>query len=444
MLGGSLRSAGRQGARLAVLLSGPRASSPADAADRWLIQLRWVALLGMSITIAVAKVLVPGIHLLPLFGVLTGILAVNVAWSLALRRCREQGASHIVAQIAGDTLLLMALLWFSGGLDNPFAVFLTFQIALAGILCSARTTVAVALLSLSSIALLAWAPPLPLHTAPLGRERIELFGRLSSLTLLSSFLGLFVYVYTSRLSELHKESERNEKLAMLGRLVGGMSHEISTPLATIVLASSDLEDLAKDADPEAARLAKTIAGEARRASDIVGLLRGHIRPDQSMETVVLSRFVPEIVNHELDRLGFTGERVFIVPEPVSAIVLRVGLGQVLLNLVTNAVQAMERSNPGRKKRLEVAVLARGPFVEVSVKDNGPGFSAEIVPHLGEPFQTTKEEEGGMGLGLYVSSVLAQRMNAQLRLESMEEGGARVTLTLYRGLARASHPPEEPR
>ncbi|MEO5731251.1 MAG: ATP-binding protein, partial [Byssovorax sp.] len=242
------------------------------------------------------------------------------------------------------------------------------------------------------------------------------------------FLGFFASVYTQRLADLRRESARNEKLAMLGRLVGGMSHELSTPLATILLGSNELVDMTREGDPEAAKMARTIADEARRASDIIGLLRGHIRPDQRAAKVSLDELVPAHAAKELDRLNFKGERVFVTPEPVLATVLEVGLCQVLTNLLSNAAQAT--SPEGRSaRRIEVAVTRREKWIEVSVTDDGPGFSPEILERLGEPFHTTKEDQGGMGLGLYVSSVLAKRMNAVLQIENAEEGGARVTLLL---------------
>jgi two-component system sensor histidine kinase RegB len=86
------------------------------------------------------------------------------------------------------------------------------------------------------------------------------------------------------------------------------------------------------------------------------------------------------------------------------------------------------------RRIEVQVEERGDLVEIAVSDSGPGFSAAMEGRLGEPFQTTKEPQGGMGLGLYISSVMAARMNAVLRVESAVARGATVTLCLHRGAA----------
>ena len=416
--------------RLGVFLSAPLAS-PAQVKDRWLVQLRWLALAGMTATVITARMLVPELRILPLAIVLVAVLATNLAWARLVRVRAEGSGDQRARQILCDAVLLTALLWFSGGLHNPFAFFLTFQIALAGALCDGRTTARVGLLAGVSTAVLAFAPRLPLEGAPLGAAVVEMLGRLAAIVSLGLFLGAFAVVYARKLTELREASERNQRLAMLGRLVGGMSHELATPLGTILLGSRDLCELTRAESSEAAELANAIAAEAERATDIIGLLRGHIRPDQRAEMVDLSAVVPEIARRELDRLGFTGARMVSAPEPVPAAVLRVGLAQVLRNLLANAVHATSES-PGGEGRIEIAVIARSDVAEVSVTDDGPGFSPEIVERLGEPFQTTKEEGEGLGLGLYVSTMLARQMHATLRAENTEGGGARVTLTFDLG------------
>lgn len=416
--------------RLAVLLTGPLTSVD-ETADRWLIQLRWAAVAGMIATTAAGKALVPALQHVPLAAGIAGIAALNLGWMAAVRRVAPREIPHL--QIMGDVAALTWMLWFSGGLRNPFASFLTFQMALSGLLCTGRTTILVGVSTLCAILALLPAPPLPLDSAPLGASRIQQLGDLVSLSALTLFLGFFVVVYGRRLQQLREQSVRNERQAMVGRMVGGISHELSTPLATILLASRDLVDVAREGgSEEAARLAETVAGEAQRASEIISLVRGQIRPDQRLEPVELASFVEEVTRAELARLGYRGELSFAAPRPVRARVLRSALRQVLVNVLTNAVEAMAVAPAAERPRIEVEVKERDSLVELSISDSGPGFSAAIEHRLGEPFQTTKESQGGMGLGLYISTVMAARMNAVLRAESAVRGGAKMTLTLHRG------------
>jgi two-component system sensor histidine kinase RegB len=284
------------------------------------------------------------------------------------------------------------------------------------------------------VGVLSFATPLPLASAPLGPARVQHIADLMAVAALSGFSGFFIFVFVQRMQDLRRENERNEKLAMLGRLVGGMSHELNTPLATILLASRDLVEVGREsANQEVQSLAQTIADESQRAADLIGLMRGHVRPGQLTETIDLSTFVAEFAGRELDRLGFAGERVLPPAVPLPVLVLKAGLSHVLKNVLTNAVEAIAAAQPRvPHPRIEVSIVPTpGARVEIGVRDNGPGIEPDVLDRLGEPFQTTKEAKGGMGLGLYVSSVLADRMGGELRVDSPDGGGTRVTLSLKR-------------
>ncbi len=418
------RLADPEGATLTTLVALGDAAQD-DPADRWLVWLRWVAVLGMAATILVADAMVEGLEITSMMSVLLAIGGTNLVWlallSKTVQRRAGDGRRYVELQLGVDVLLLATMLWFAGGIGNPFAPFLTLQIALAGLLCTPRATLAIATLTIVAVAALVVAPPLPPLSATL-----ENIGVAAALCSLSALLGAFVAVYARRLSRLREESARNEKLAVLGRLVGSMSHELNTPLATILLLSRDLAQFrASMPDSEVDEVVRSIADEAARANDIVGLVRGHVGADQAMEPTELAAFVREHADAELDRLGFRGERRFHLPDTVMAPVIRRALVQILANLLRNACEA---SLLGRRQRITISVVEADGLVRLSIEDRGPGFSPAVLARLGEPFQTTKEASGGMGLGLYVSGLLARQMGARLAVESGVEG-ARVVLVL---------------
>ncbi len=418
------------GGRTAIVA--PEQASSEDPADRWLVGLRFVAVGGMAATILAADRFVEGLEITGMMTVLLAIGASNVAWlTLLWTRGRTQrkeeserptGRRYVELQLAVDVLSLGAMLWFAGGTTNPFIVFLPFQIALAGLLCTPRATLGITGLTLLVAVVLTLAPPLP--------DIPDTLTRAASAAGVSSFaalLGAFVAVYAARLSQLRAESERNERLAVLGRLVGSMSHELNTPLATILLLSRDLQRFRGEMTAEEVDdLVRSIVGEAERANDIVGLVRGHVGADQSAEPVELCAFVADLANAELDRLGFTGERRFDLDAPLSVPVMKRALVQVVANLLRNAAEA---SVLRRRKRITVSIKKHDGRVAIGIEDRGPGFSPDVLARLGEPFQTTKEAQGGMGLGLYVSALLAKQMGATLTAEALRGGGARVTLWL---------------
>lgn len=414
---------------------------PSDPAERWLLWLRWTAIAGMAATIAVADRFVPGLRVLPMALVLAAIASVNVFWTLFLRRVPARASAGegtgddarrwVEPQLVVDVVLLSAMLWFAGGVTNPFAAFMTFQIALAGLLCTPRTTAIVASLTIAAVGVLTLAEPLP----PL-QPSLERLAAVVSLTTLTALLSAFVAISAQRLDQLRRWHAQSEKLATLGRLVGAMSHELNTPLSTILLLARDLEQFGGDmTQAEAAELVRSIHEEAQRGSRIIGLVRGHVVPDEASEPIDLGAFVRSFADAELDRLGFQGERAYRC-SPVVAHVVTPALGQVLVNVLRNAAEA---SVLGRRRRITIEVERVGDRAEIRIEDRGPGFSPEILARLGEPFQTTKQ--GGMGLGLYLSGELARSMGGALRVHTVAGGGARVTLSLDAAPARSR--PERP-
>lgn len=412
-------------ARRIVSLAG-RAPLFAGGVERWLVGLRWIALVGMASTTLLAKLALPGVRVRPILAVLALGAIGNAVWHF-VARARDR---HVTAQILGDVATLGAVLWLSGGVGNPFAVFLVFQIALAGVLTNARTTAVVTVGTVGIVVALAFAPRLPWESSRVQVDLLRTLAMGASLLGLALFSGVSAYVYGRRLAELRGAQARDERLAVLGRLAGGVAHELNTPLATILLASNELVEVgAEVGDPEIERLSRTLAAEARRASDVIDLLRGRVHTGLSSEQLDVSALVRALVAGELERLGFAGEHVVVAAPNVMAWGSRAALRQILENVLKNAVEATREAT---LPRVEVVVTKAGGRVTIRVRDNGHGIRPDDLQRVGEPFRTTKMGSGGTGLGLYISSVLAEQMRASLELESREGQETCVTLTLARG------------
>jgi len=224
----------------------------------------------------------------------------------------------------------------------------------------------------------------------------------------------------------------NERLAALGLLAAGVSHELSNPL-TYVLASVDhAAALLRDKPEELARAREALAD----ALDGVGRMRD-ILADLSQISREEQRSEPRLVDVRraadlavriasaavADRASI--ERDYVEVPPVRGDETR--LAQLFLNLLLNAAHAIPSERHGR---IVIHVHAgEGGQVVASVEDDGEGIAPETLPRLFEPFFTTKPAGVGTGLGLYVCRTIAREMGGDVEVESERGRGTRVRVVL---------------
>ncbi|XXF78642.1 HAMP domain-containing sensor histidine kinase [Myxococcaceae bacterium GXIMD 01537] len=225
-----------------------------------------------------------------------------------------------------------------------------------------------------------------------------------------------------------------ERLAQVGRLAAGVAHEVNNPLAYI---QANLRYLREecgapgaDAREQAEALQETMAG-VERIRQIVQDLTAYARTTEGPQVVgpcALPRVIEESVrlaSVRLRRLSLALEVPTQVPE-VRADARR--LGQVLLNLLLNAADALEEASV-TAPRVALRVVAAGERVRVELEDNGPGIAPENLPRLFTPFFTTKAPGKGTGLGLALSRQYVEGFGGQLSADNRPGGGARFTVEL---------------
>lgn len=240
----------------------------------------------------------------------------------------------------------------------------------------------------------------------------------------------------------HRERRRGEELLRLGQisrlnamgeLAAGMAHELNQPLTALLANTQAARRLLADEPPdiETARTAMEQAvQQARRASDVVTRLRRTVeRPDLVAPQALLNlgdaaRDALYLMEPETQRTQVHVTLTCI--SPVHVLGDPVALEQIIHNLLSNAVQALERGAIGGR-RLDVQVNADDGHAQLAVQDNGPGFAPEALPRLFEPFFSTRV--GGLGLGLSLCETLAQGMGGQLKASHAKPHGALFTLTL---------------
>jgi signal transduction histidine kinase len=224
-----------------------------------------------------------------------------------------------------------------------------------------------------------------------------------------------------------------DRLASLGAVAAELVHEMTQPLTAIQGISQGILEQSRELSPETRQYLQVVVDEARRLRDLSQRLRefsrrsrGELRPADLNEIV---RDACLLLRATARRREVQFEEDLAVDLP-EVVVDRQGMAQVLLNLMTNALDAVEgRPQPRVRVRTRRAESAQERAVELCVEDNGSGITADLLPHIFEPFFSTKEPNRGTGLGLAVSKEIIERHGGTIRVESPPAGGARFVASL---------------
>ncbi|MEN6338390.1 MAG: PAS domain-containing protein, partial [Phycisphaerales bacterium] len=235
------------------------------------------------------------------------------------------------------------------------------------------------------------------------------------------------------------------RLSTLGELASGLAHELNQPLSAIMsFASACLRSVQKndfDAEKLAANLAKIVA-QSGRAGDIIRRIRAFSqRRPPKFESVDVNESIREVLGLLHANLRYAGVEVVLELACDLPPILgdTVQLEQVLVNLMRNAIEAMEGVDPQRR-RLTVRTTARGrDSVAVTVSDTGPGMDEKAMSQVFDPFFTTKEN--GLGIGLSISRSIVESHRGHLSVAPGPECGCAFTFTLPTSGARDG--PAEP-
>lgn len=224
---------------------------------------------------------------------------------------------------------------------------------------------------------------------------------------------------------LETQLVQSEKLAAVGQLVSGVAHELNNPLTSIAGLSEFLLEQKELGKKDRGHL-QVIHEQAERAGRIVRNLLTFARKGAAERVPVdlndVIRRTLQLTAYDLKMKDVTVEREFsgALPEVLGD---RHGLQQVVLNLVTNAAQAVSENPRERPREIIISTWFDGQ-VHLRVADTGPGISDEIAPSIFTPFFTTKEPGKGTGLGLSITYSIVESHGAQITLEPRNpRGGA---------------------
>ena len=241
--------------------------------------------------------------------------------------------------------------------------------------------------------------------------------------------------------------EQRERLAHVGRLstmgemASGIAHEINQPLAAIATyaqAARRMIERGMSGTPECSEALDQISHQAERAGEIIRRLRAFMRRHETKKELIdineQLRAVIRLADVDLRDHFCKIETQFAEPLP-RVMADAIQIQQVALNLIRNAVDAMDHLSPAQRFIRIRTLQAAVDVVEVQVEDQGPGVRPEDIEHLFAPFFTTKTQ--GMGLGLSISGTIIAAFGGRLWYRASPAGGAVFYFTLPLGVGQGT-------
>jgi C4-dicarboxylate-specific signal transduction histidine kinase len=234
------------------------------------------------------------------------------------------------------------------------------------------------------------------------------------------------------MAELRTELAHVSRVSTMGEMTAGLAHELNQPLTAITnYAKGSLRRLnAGGQSIDLLPILELIADQALRAGEIIRKIRGFMNRTEPHKTRIdLRKTINEVISLMAGEIHMSGVDVAVkVPEsmpPVTADSIQVQ--QVLINLIRNAVSAMDGDSTNHH-RLEIGALdSDGKAVEIYVKDNGPGVAPDLADRLFEPFFTTKTD--GLGMGLSLSRTIVTGHSGRIWMTSESGQGATFHFTI---------------
>jgi len=391
--------------------------------------LRWMAIAGQS---AAVGLIYFGFGFdLPLGAVLV-IIGLAVMLNVVLMATFP--GNHMLTQrqtalfLTYDMVQLGLLLFFTGGLLNPFSLLLLAPVTISASLLNARTTAVLVFFAGLIVSLLAlFHAPLPWLGVPPQIPELLRIGMWAALLLAMVFIPAYVWGVSregrrmsAALTATRSVLAREQRLSALDGLAAAAAHQLGTPLGTIVLVSAELA--ARDDLPEGLREdVALMREEALRCRDILTEL-----VNEESDPVVARTSLRGLLEEATLEAGLHNKEILISCRPNG--LLATGEPQLMRQpeLIYGIGNLIENAAEFAGERVYVAATYSAQQVVLEVADDGPGFAADIITRLGEPYtssrssrnvnenQAPSDGEFGLGLGFFIARTLLQR------------GGARVT------------------
>ena len=401
--------------------------------DTWLHNLFILRLCGLMLQIGVLAVAEWKLHILLPLATLLWVLALSMVWVILtgwrLTRLWSVTAWTYSGQLLVDMAILGMLLYFTGGASNPFISLFLLPVIIAAMVLPTRFAWAISGLSIMVYTLLSHQHVALVLPSGVIAFRLHLLGMwlnfILSAILITGFVGGMAHSIRMRdqaLVRIREQRLRDEQIVALGSLAAGAAHELSTPLATMnVITGELLEDFAEQPEPQQSLtllqqqigLCKNILTRLTQQAQNARSESGHLQTSDTWLRSVLDQW-------QLMRPQVQPQIRWLSTSPAPKMIVGEALGQAVLNLCNNAADAGDN-------QMELEVTWDTQTIHMDILDRGAGFDSKWP--LGLAFFTTKQEQGGSGIGLMLANASIEQYGGKVSLHTRAGGGARVSVNL---------------
>lgn len=402
-----------------------------------LVRLRWFAISAQAITgVIAARLLELPVRPTDILVVIVAEIFFNLIAHQRLQDDEEPTQRWLFGSLIFDLVALTNLLFVSGSALNPFTLLYIVHVAIASVMLSPGRIAAVVGVSALGFSTLFVAPSTVFwgqYNAGLGRAApYHLVGIWVAYIITASSVAFF----TGRLSLQRRAQQRKalsavvkagrtQRLASLAALAAGAAHEISTPLSTIAVVASDLEDAATTLEDheeflEDAQLIGREVARCRMILDRMAVESGFIRGGMVQERA-LNEFLEDTFErtHSADRIQLHND----VSLELRSNMLNSAMAHAVAAVLNNATLASSDTP------VDFHIYKQENALHFDIEDHGVGMTADVIGRATEPFFTTRGTGGGMGLGLFLAYSVTQTLNASFDIESELGNGTRVRFAL---------------
>ena len=394
-----------------------------------IILLRFIAVIGQLLTIiVVGNILLFQLPYLEVYLTIGALVFSNLILFLMYSWNQRLSETTTGIVLAGDIIQLALLIYFTGGLSNPFVMLFIVPIAISLDNLPIRSSIILIILTLISVSILGFYnyPLVQNDMSYLINPNILTIGIWFSLLVTILFLSLYVGRLAnesrevSRALKVTEELLSNEQnLSSLDGLAAAAAHQLGTPLGTISLIASELlnkENLSNEGKEDLEILIKEIArckniigslGEKSSIDDdIVNKIELHALLVELSELIRVKGIKPDIIfNEDDDDLrSFTIERR-------SELILG------LSNIIENAAEFA-------KENVIIKISKVDDMIQLLIEDDGDGFSNEVINRLGDPYVTSRKGNdslnNGLGLGFFISKTLFERLGIKIKIYNKQK------------------------